>query len=274
MMRTKAVCVFAALGFMSQIEHASAGGFYSPYQSATAIGTAFAGASVRTDDVGFFLYNPAVISSFSKAQTFSDVRGFAPSARIVPTQALSPAGTNLTSNGDSGNMTDLAAAPGSVTVIPLGHGLTAGLGSSAPFATAVETDSGWGGRFHLKKAYMVGMNATGAVSWQPASWISVAGGLQVQRFETRFENSALVPTGPASAVEATAFMKGRDWGLGGVAGVVLKPLPTTSVGLAWRSAMTHDIHGKVGAKLPGIPVERVSYDIDLPQTITAGLEHR
>lgn len=273
-MRTRTVCIIAAFGGLSFIEQVSAGGFYSPYQSATAIGTAFAGASVRTDDASFFLYNPAIISSFSKAQTFSDVRGFAPSARIVPSQALSPAGTDITSSGDSGNMTDVAAAAGSVTVIPLGHGLTAGFGSAAPFATSVETDSNWGGRFHLKHAYMVGLNATGAVSWQPASWISIAGGLQGQRFETRFENSALVPTGPASAIEVKAFMKGTDWGVGGVAGVVLRPAAGTSLGLAWRSAMTHDIRGQVGAKLAGILVEGANYDIDLPQTVTAGLEQR
>lgn len=43
-----------------------AGGFYSPYQSGSAIASALAGATARADDPSFFFFNPAIASSFDK----------------------------------------------------------------------------------------------------------------------------------------------------------------------------------------------------------------
>lgn len=253
---------------------ATAGGFYSPFQSATAIGTAMAGATVRSDDASFFLYNPAAIAEFDKAQTYFDIRGFGPRVRIVPTQAVSPAGTPVAGGGNSGNMADAAVAPGSVSVLPLGNGLTLGFGTSAPFATDIETDLAWDGRFHLLKSYMAGMNGTGAISWRAAPWLSIAAGVQVQRFEARFANAALIPVPLGPPVETRAALEGDDWGFGAVAGLVMTPAPGTKIGVSWRSAITHDIEGDTSTSIPGVGIEHVRFDVDLPQTLTVGLEQR
>lgn len=253
---------------------AGAGGFYSPYQSGTAIASALAGASARADDPSFFFFNPAIASSFDKTQTFSDVRVFIPTARIKPTRATSPTGDDITASGASSDLTQSAIAPGSFSVLPLGNGLTLGVGSSAHFATDVETTPQWAGRFHLLSSRMVGMNAVGAVSWQATPWLAMAGGVQVQRIETKFTSAALIPQAGGPAIETTAYLKGNDWAAGVVAGLVITPDPSTRIGLSWRSALTHDIDGKAGAALAGIPVEKVRYDVNLPQTVSLGLEHR
>lgn len=253
---------------------AQARGFYSPYQSTTAIGTAFAGASARADDAGFFLYNPASISSLKGAQTWIDVRAFIPNAAIGPTAASSALGSNVAGDGPTGNLAGRALAPGSVRVIPFAPGLTLAVGSSAPFASDVETDPGWAGRFHLLKARMVGLNAQGALSWQAAPWLALAGGVQVQRFETKFANAALLPAG-GGVIEGHARLQGEpSWATGAVAGVVLTPLYGTRVVLGWRSAMTHRIKGQASTDVAGFPVEHLRFDLDLPQVVTIGLEQR
>lgn len=253
---------------------ATAGGFYSSYQSGTAIGTAFAGASARSDDAGFFFYNPATISSLRGAQTFMDLRGFAPSVRIEPSSAFSPLGSSIAGDGDSGNLARNALAAGSVSVLPLSPDLMLGFGTSAPFATDVETAGEWAGRYHLLRSYMVGINATGALSWQATPWLALAAGMQVQRMENEFENIAVIPRGLAPPAEAKAYLKGTGWATGAVAGVLLTPAPGTRIGASWRSALTHRIEGTAGAYLSGVPTEHVSYDLDLPQTFSIGVEQQ
>jgi long-chain fatty acid transport protein len=197
--------VIAVNGFAST--PSPAGGFYSPYQSSTAIGTAFAGASARFDDASFFFYNPAILSSLEGRQSFVDVRGFVPTARIKATQATSPAGTVITPMAKAA-LAESAIAPGSVSTLPLGNGLTLGLGSSAHFASDVEApNETWAGRFHLLKSRIVGANATAALSWEATPWLAVAGGLQVQRLDTRFESAALIPIGPGAAIETRAYLR-------------------------------------------------------------------
>lgn len=253
---------------------AHAGGFHSPYQSATAIGTAFAGASARSDDAGFFFYNPASIAGISQRQTFFDVRAFSPNVRIEPTRAVSPLQVPVLDDGASGNIARDALAVGSVTAIPLAPGLVLGLASSAPFASDVETRGLWAGRYHLQKSYMVGLNATGALAWQATPWLALSAGLQVQRMTNEFRNLAVIPQGAAQPVEAEASLQATGWAASPVAGAVLTPIEGTRIGLSWRSAMTHRMHGETGARAPGIAVEQVSYDLDLPHIASLGLEQR
>lgn len=253
---------------------AFAGGFHSPYQSATAAGTAFAGASARADDAGFFLYNPAAIAGLAGRQTWIDARAFFPDATITPEQASNGLGFDLTADGDSGNIAARALALGSVTSIPIAPGLTLGLGSSAPFATSIETEPVWGGRFHLERAHMVSLNGQAALAWQATPWLALAGGVQVQRTDTKFANAALIPT-PAGIFEGRIVLDGDpSWAAGAVAGLVLTPRDGTRIGLGWRSAITHEIEGKVAASLPGIPIELAKFDLDLPQVVSAGIEQR
>lgn len=253
---------------------AAAGGFYSPYQSATAIGTAFAGATARSDDAGFFFYNPATISALDGAQSWTDARAFLPSVRIEPSDVRSPLGAAITGDGTSGNILRNALAAGGVTVVPVAPGLMLGIGTSAPFATDVETETNWAGRYHLLRSYMVGLNATAAVSWQASHWLAVSAGAQAQWMENRFTNIAVIPQGQGVPAVAQAYLKGTGWATGAVAGIVLTPSANTRIGVSWRSALTHRIEGTAGANLSGIAVEQVRYDLELPQTVSVGVEQR
>ncbi|MEQ1715819.1 MAG: outer membrane protein transport protein, partial [Hyphomicrobium sp.] len=140
--------------------------------------------------------------------------------------------------------------------------------------TDVETESAWAGRFHLLSSRMVSMGMTTAVSYQVTPGIAVSAGVQVDYFETRFENIVLLPIPGAAPVESVSFMKGTDWGFGGVLGVVLKPLEGTSIGLSYHSKVEHKIDGFAAAHFPGFPSELTRYQVDLPQYVTAGLEQR
>ncbi len=253
---------------------ATAGGFANPYQSTTVIGTAFAGASARSDDASFFLYNPATISGLQGAQISVTALGFAPNVQIEPSRANSPLGANVTGDGGSGNMISNALAGSIAAAIPVGNGLTLGLGFSTPFATDVTTAPNWAGRYHLLKSKIVGLDGTGAVSWQAASWLALAAGVQVQRMENRLENLAVIPAGNGAFLETAGYLKTSGWAAGPVAGIVLTPITDTRIGISWKSGLNQRMQGTAGAYMPGLPVQQARYDLALPSSLTVGIEHR
>ena len=251
-----------------------AGGFSNPYQSTTAIGTAFAGASARSDDASFFYYNPATISGLQGRQTYFDVKGFAPVVEITPIEAVSPLGTSVTADGGSGNMTDIGIAPGSTTAVPLGNGLTFGFSMFSPVGAEVQTSQTWSGRYQLLRSHILDVNATGAVSWQATPWLALAAGIEVERMENLFEGSAFVPRGTRPPIETIGYLKGVGWAAGPIVGIVVTPTSTTRIGLSWKSGLTHSIDGKAGANLAGFQAIPARYDFDLPSSFSAGLEQK
>lgn len=256
-------------------EPAAAGGFYAPYQSGQAIGSALAGSSARSDDAGFFFFNPATISGLEGASVSVDARLFIPSIKIETQSAISPLGTNLTGAGSSGEMTDPQGAPGGFAAIPLAKKLWLGMGGSGPFAVDIEANPNWAGRFQLLETKMLGINFSSALAWQVADWLTIAGGVQVQRFTGEFVKSELVPT-PFGPLEARGFLKGDDWAAGGIAGVLIQPTQSTRIGVGYRSQLSHRLKGTAGATLPGVPIptDTAEFDVDLPDIVSVGLEQR
>lgn len=263
----------AVASVLASATPATAGGFYAPYQSGLAIGSAVAGCSARSDDAGFFFCNPATITGLDGATATIEARGYVPSIRIDAKNATSPLGADLTSAGSSGEMTTPLGAPGGFAALPITRNLWLGIGVSGHFAVDIEADPGWAGRFQLLKSDMRGINLSSALAWRVANWLTIAAGVQAQRFSVALEKSELIPTmfGP---VEARGYLRGSDWALGGVAGVLLTPLPGTRIGIGYKSPLTHDVRGTAGAELPGLPADGARFDVALPEIVSAGIEQR
>ena len=233
---------------------AIAGGFYTPYQSSTALGTALAGASARSDDASFFFFNPATIAGLDKPTVALDVRAFLPSARISASQGVSPLGADLTGAGASGEMTAPVLAPALYLALPLTRDLTLGVGFSSPFAVVLNTQADWAGRFHLLTTDMRTYNYSSAFTYRVNSYIAVSAGLQIQRFQAVFEKSELIPSFFGFA-DARGFLKGEGTAVGAIAGVLFTPFDGTRIGISYRSKLTHHLHGTAGAYMAGVPAE-------------------
>lgn len=258
---------------LAACQSASAGGFYAPYQSGKAMGTALAGCSARSDDASFFFCNPATIGGLDGPSAVIDTKLFAPSVKIEANSAFSPLGANLSAAGGSGEMTETAFAPTFFAAIPIASDLWLGLGATGHFAVDIAANPGWAGRFHLIETDMTGINITAALAWRAAPWITISAGVQAQQFDAQFTKSELIPT-PFGFVEALGYLDGEDRAFGAVAGILLTPGEGTRIGIGYRSALTHHMRGEAGAVLPGIPVETATFDVDLPHIVTLGIEQR
>lgn len=250
-----------------------AGGFYAPYQSGPAIGTALAGCSARGDDPGFLFCNPATIASLPGAAVTIDARAYMPSVKIEASHAISPLGADITNGGGSGSLTQGVAAPGGFAAMPIAPRVWLGIGVSGHFAVDIKTDPGWAGRFNLLETNMRGTNLTAALAWRVTDWLTLAGGLQAQEFRAEFSKSEIIPTffGP---IEARGFLKGEGWAPGWVAGVLVTPADGTRIGLGYRSQLTHHLTGTAGIDLAFVPIDTARFDVKLPEVISIGIEQR
>ncbi len=70
------------------------------------------------------------------------------------------------------------------------------------------------------------------------------------------------PGGPTGALD------GDDFGVGYTLGINLTPAPGTSIGIGFRSSISHELAGDFSTPVPTFPI---SADLDLPEKVTASL---
>lgn len=253
---------------------AVAGGFYSPFQSGPAIAASLAGASARGDDASFFYYNPASIAGAQRQEAALDARVYWPNVNVSVTHATSPVGVDITTSGNSGEVAGPTLGAASFAVMPIAPGLTLGLSGTSPFGETANLDLGWAGRFQAIHTEIRSINLTAALAYQVTPWLAVAAGPQLELLKTDFTAATLVPQADGSLVEGRGFLNGHDWAWGGVAGIVLTPFEGTRIGLSYRSNLTHELEGHAGVYLAGVARDSATYDFDLPEVVSSGLEQR
>jgi long-chain fatty acid transport protein len=237
------------------------------------MGTALAGCSARSDDASFFFCNPATISGLDGPNLTLDARLFAPSVRIDSNAASSPLGTNITAAGGSGEMASPVIVPSGFAAIPIAQSLWLGLGVTGPFGLKLDAQPAWAGRFQLSDVDMKGFNLSSALAWRVTPWLTLAGGIQAQQFSAEFEQSRIIPT-PFGPLEARGFLTGKDWAFGAIAGLLLTPTESTRIGVGYRSALSLRMRGDAGVEFPGVPVDSASFDVNLPDVVSLGIEQR
>ena len=113
---------------------AAASGFGVSYQSVSAMGTAYAGSAVLSEDATNQWYNPATLAGLNTAEV-----------SIAAHQVWID--TTFEANGASGpgDFEDVEPFVGSVFMaMPFNDRVTFGLGINAPYGTKIEYEDNWG----------------------------------------------------------------------------------------------------------------------------------
>ena len=149
--------------------------------------------------------------------------------------------------------------------------LYAGLALNAPFGLLTKPgDLRWAGSpiAVTSKVFSTNINPTVAYKLTPALTLGV--GLQVEYFRLRINHAAfpslLGPLAGSRSFEAD------DWGVGATAGLLWQPLPGTSIGLGYRSAVSLDLSGSF-TRGPGLTTgpglsTGASAGLTLPEQVT------
>jgi long-chain fatty acid transport protein len=265
-----------AIATVSSISCGFASGFQLWEQDGSGIGDYHAGAAVDTSSAGIEFYNPAgmvfmqrPVLQASAGATFIGVNAKfngKVGLGVNPTQARSLAqSTNGWVDGSTSNF-----VPNAHIVAPINNRIALGFGVTTPFGlqtlwpntTPIESAG--------TKTKLETININPSIAFKANNWLGFGVGVDAQYAAADFDD--IMNMSPLSLnVILTDYSHFTSWAWGWNAGVYIKPSATSSVGLAYRSGITHKAKGK-NTFIILSPAESQSNNITatlpLPATVT------
>lgn len=222
---------------------AAASGFGVSYQSVSAMGTAYAGSAVLSEDATNQWYNPATLAGLNTAEV-----------SIAAHQVW--VDTTFKANGASGpgDFEDVEPFVGSAFLaMPFNDRVTFGLGITAPYGTKIEYEDNWGnanggpssaffpttGDPYAQTSDVQTININPAVGIQITDNLRLGAGVNYQQIEADIENSA-------------TRLEGDDDAFGWNLGLTYSPDDYNHFGVAYRSEISYDIDGDITFKPAGV----------------------
>lgn len=251
---------------------AQAAGFALTEQSASGLGSAFAGMGAQSDDPSTQFYNPATMAFMQKGRQFS-IGGhvISPNASLNNESARNATlgfGNSPVTGNNGGNAGETAIIPNLYYKMDLNDDVTLGLGVTVPFGLSTEYKDGWLGRYNALESKVETININPAIAWKANERFSIGGGISVQYIKAKLTNAidssstclGLAAKGLVNVVTACAAnglttpgnaakdssvkLEGDDISFGYNLGMVFKPNEQTTLGLAYRSMIEQNLKGK------------------------------
>jgi long-chain fatty acid transport protein len=249
-----------------------ASGFALLEQSASRLGTAFAGTAAAADDATTIYFNPAGLSHLGRGEAIIVASGVGINSEFRSSGSQPALGQPL--GGEGGDAGDWHLIPSAYLSWPVNDEFAIGIGFNAPFGLVTDYDAGWMGRFQALRSEIETMNFNPSISWRANERFSLGLGVSFQRLDAELTNSVnysaaiaqgvqqLVQLGelPAAAApaviaanagqEGRARVRGHDSAWGFNLGLLFDVTPTTRIGLAYRSAVDYDVEGTINFAAP------------------------
>lgn len=256
----------AALGLSTS--SALAGGLEVREQSTFFQGMSWAGAAAAGDSLSSMFWNPAAASIAAPGLTTES--NF---ALILPRSELkadSLGGAPIP--GAVCAAADCEVDIGRNVVVPASY-LAWRYDSKTVFALSMNSQFGlgtkpdnpsWIGQGHTGTAKLFSLNIAPTVAYEIMPGFSIGAGLQVQYVDLKRFKSAAAP-----GVIPNLTMS--DVSVGFTFGVNFKPTSTTSIGIGYRSKISHDLDGSLIVAGPFGPALPANLGIDTPEKVTGSI---
>jgi len=235
-----------------------ASGFGVSYQSVSAMGTAYAGAAVLSENASNQWYNPATLAGLKKTELSLALHQVWVDTNFEADGAAGP-----------GNLDDIEPFVGSgFLAVPIGETMTFGLAITSPFGTKVEYENNWGnalspvgpfsGDFYSTESDLQTININPSLGIQLTDNLNVGLGVSYQTLDADIEN-------------AGTRLEGDDDTYGWNLGLTYSPDDNNHFGVAYRSKMKFEVDGDITFK-PAVagPLAGTysgSADVDLPASL-------
>jgi len=250
---------------------AQAGSFGLIENSASGQGSAFAGASALGEDSSTVYFNPAAMTRLSGSQIVAAGHYISPDAKFKNNGSTDALGGALTGNNaktDKGGF-----VPNLYYTTELPNNIHFGLGVNVPFGLETDYGNDWVGRYHADNSKIKSININPSIAWKVTSKVSVGFGINIQYLDltlTSNLDSALVCNNLSSNIPAPAKagdpgcgtlspntpsqdsstkLTGDSTEIGWNTGLLIDITDHNRVGIAYRSAIKHNVSGKAKYKL-------------------------
>ncbi|MBR7889917.1 outer membrane protein transport protein [Marinomonas sp. A79] len=291
MKHSSAVLFKASLVAVSVAAASSAysAGFALNDHSATASGTALAGAAASTADISFSYWNPALFTNAKETTFYVSGAYVMPSMDVTVNSATDAAafgGSDISGDGASGDSVNNTLVPSFYFAKPLSDKTVAGISLNVPFGLSGDDDQDWAGRFHATETAVQDIALSFALAHRVNDWASVGASVQVHKAEIVLE-SAVGSSNSNAGGEGIGRIEAEDTAVGYSFGAMLEPVKGTRVGLGYRSEIDFDFEGDVkysgvSQLLNGVLQNNrmyqlidtdISDSVTMPSVITLSFEH-
>lgn len=251
---------------------AAASGFALLEQSASRLGTAFAGTAAAADDATTVYFNPAGMTMLRKPEGAVSASGIEIGSEFRNASSVPAFAQPL--GGDGGDAGDWNFVPAAYFVLPVGESLAFGFGVNAPFGLKLVYEDDWIGRFQGLHNEITTLNFNPSVAWRIGERISIGAGIDYQRLDAELTNdinySAVIAQGvqqlvlagqlpPATgnaviaanaAQSGHARVRGDDDAWGFNVGALFDLSDDTRLGLSYRSSIDYTVEGTIDFTAP------------------------
>jgi long-chain fatty acid transport protein len=248
MTKSKGVLSSIAVIFIGLSGPALAGGFALPEQSASFLGTSFAGTAAG-GDVSAMYWNPAALVTVPGMQMEVNVTAGHQSSNVQALPGTSPA--LLLSPGisaTSGNIFPDAVIPAFYASYQINRDLFVGLGVNSPFGSSTHPDNrNWAGLASSTSSYIATYDLNPTIAYRITPELSVGVGAQIQYMSADLRTAQPLPPilGVPLASSPTVSINGLDhWAAGFTAGAHWQPTKSTQIGFGYRSGISENLNGQ------------------------------
>ncbi len=271
-LRLSLLSAAALIGVSAQ---AQAAGFYIQEQSVRGLGSAFSGSVSNLADPSTIYFNPAGMTKLEGMQAQAAVNLLIPNSEVSDTGSTAAQTTVV--GGPSGNPYDPTPVPNGFVSYQINDRLWAGIGMTAPFGLGSDYGDNWFGRFDSTKTELAVIDIQPTIAYKVNDMISLGAGLNIAHSSADLRNRVQLGVGQAN--EGFSKLTGDDWGFGYSFGVQLKPMPTTTIGINYKSEVHHELDGKIqvttaNGTLVGAASSGGKAKLVTPDHLTFGVAHQ
>ncbi|MFO0688633.1 MAG: outer membrane protein transport protein [Myxococcota bacterium] len=249
---TLAAAALAAGLLVGPTGTAHAGGFNLDHQNAAALGAAFAGSESARSQVAFAAYNPAAIGKSGKFAAAASVTGVFPEAKYSNADATLLGVAPVAGQSSNKGLTKDAAVPNlSLAWSPV-EKLSLGLVVNSTFGLDTDYSGRSVMRYQAQHSALRTVEVTPMVAYEIWPGIVAGAGLRVQYVDLSL--TSIVDAGGIAAAsnisgfapgssDLKASSNGDDTSVGYTLGLQASPHRLVDLGIAYLSAVQHEING-------------------------------
>jgi len=236
----------AGAAFLLASTPALAGGFYIQEESVKGLGRAYSGEASDTgaDDLW---WNPASIAGVEHGELYNGLQGILTQGTVRdegstitrPGQAAAPVG----GQPNQFKPIEQAVVPNLAAAYRLTDQIVVGLAVTSPFDFTTKYDYNSFARYDALKSKLETIDIGPTVAWQPLKWLAVGVGFDAQHVDANI-GSALPNLSPLLP-DGGEVLKGNGWDYGYNVGAQFHPDQRLSIGVSYRSAVTHHLDGSI-----------------------------
>ncbi len=258
---------------------AMAGGFALREQSAEFQGMSFAG-SAAGGALSSMYWNSAATASKSGMNFESSYSVIIPRAEVSVDSVSNPSAATqgLISSGlfpsKADGIAGTALIPATYGNYQLSQDLFIGLGINSGFGLSTEpNNANYKGAILAQTTRLTTFNFNPTIAYKIANGITVGVGAQIEYGRGTFRFATGIPSpvaGVAFPAGQTTSFEGDGFGYGATAGVMLEPLPGTTIGVGYRSQMDQHLDGKFYTNTTALNTGAEA-DLKLPDIVTVSI---